>query len=84
MMNVKEVFLSYLISIIPSIAISSGVCYVLGILMSNEFYTSPFVLDDNMFIYPAILVFIVASVSTIIYYSNIKGIKTYEVIKIKE
>lgn len=83
-MNVKEVFWSYLISIIPSVAISSGVCYVLGILMSNEFYTSPFVLDANMFIYPAILVFIVASVSTIIYYSNIKGIKTYEVIKIKE
>ncbi|WP_414705285.1 FtsX-like permease family protein [Pseudobacteroides sp.] len=33
--NVKEVFWSYLISIIPSVAISSGVCYVLGILMSN-------------------------------------------------
>lgn len=82
-MNIKEVVCCYWLSILPCIVISSIISYVVGSMMSNDFYSSPFVLKYNMFVYPLLLVFILSIISIGIYYVNIKSIKTSEIIKIK-
>lgn len=83
-MCLKETLCSLILSIVPSIAVSVVVCYVLGKLMSNDFYTSPFVIKINLMIYPLMLLAIISTVSILIYYYNIKSINTADVIKIKE
>ena len=84
MMCLKETMYSFILSIIPSIAVSVAVCYILGILMSNDFYTSPFVINVKLMIYPLALLLIISTASIFIYYYNIKKINTADVIKIKE
>lgn len=83
-MCLKETICSLVLSIIPSMVISVGVCYILGILMSNDFYTSPFIVNVGLVIYPLLLLFIISTTSVLIYYFSIKKINTAEVIKIKE
>lgn len=83
-MSVKETMLCYLMSLIPSILISVVVCFILGILMSNDFYTSPFIINYQILLYPSILGIIISAISVFIYYGSIRKINTSDVIKIKE
>lgn len=83
-MNVKEAICCYFISIIPCIVISSAISYLVGSMMSNDFYSSPFVLKYNMFILPIVLVFILVLISMSIYWINIKRINISEIIKSRE
>ncbi|MCI8962327.1 MAG: ABC transporter permease [Eubacterium sp.] len=83
-MSFLETFICFLLSIPISFLVSIGICYILGILMSNEFYTNPFVINYRILLYPTILGAFITMISVFIYYRSIRNINTSEVVKIKE
>jgi len=83
-MSFYETITCFLLSLIPSVAISIAVCYILGILMSNDFYTNPFIIQYELLLYPPILGMLISLVSVIIYYYSIRNTTTSEVIKVRD
>lgn len=83
-MNIKESIALAIISLVPSVIITNIVCYVLSILMSNDFFNTPFEMTVLTYVLPSILVLIISIISLFIYKYELKKIKVSDVIKIKE
>ena len=82
--SIKEIFISLLVAIIPCVVFGTLTSYILGVLMGNQFYTSPFILEYGMFIYPLLFCLVLSVLSIGLYYLNIKAININDIAKTKE